>query len=376
MKVIADNKIPFLQGVLEPFVDVEYYPGKDIDNRKVKDADALIIRTRTKCNANLLDGTKVKFIATATIGFDHIDTEYCEAKGIAWTNAPGCNSGSVMQYIASTILSWAKDNKINIEDRVLGVVGVGNVGRKVVSLAENLGMQVLLNDPPRERAESKCGYVSLNGILRDADIISLHVPLNYNGIDKTFHMVDDNFLSQLNNGTLLINSSRGKVVNTASLKKFMAKNSPEYTVLDVWENEPDLDLQLLKEVFYATPHIAGYSTDGKANGTTMSVQAISKFFDLGIDDWEPDSIPLPKNSLIEYDGLNKNFQQIVTDLVLNTYQIQTDSDGLKSNPENFENFRGDYRLRREFFAFKLQLENVAEEFRRRLRRLGFKIIDK
>ena len=178
MKVIIDNKIPLLQGVLEPFIDVEYYPGKEISKEKVRDADALIIRTRTKCNADLLEGTSIKFIATATIGYDHIDTEYCKSRGIAWTNAPGCNSGSVMQFIASAILTWAKEKQINIEDRVLGVVGVGNVGNKVVRLAENLGMQVLLNDPPRERTEGKCGFVSLKGILRDADIITLHVPLN------------------------------------------------------------------------------------------------------------------------------------------------------------------------------------------------------
>jgi erythronate-4-phosphate dehydrogenase len=374
MKVVVDNKIPFLQGVLEPFVDVEYYPGKDIDNKKIIDADALIIRTRTKCNAHLLEGTSVKFIATATIGFDHIDADYCKSKGIAWTNAPGCNSGSVMQYIASAILTWASDNKINLEDRVLGVVGVGNVGNKIVRLAENLGMQVLLNDPPRERMEGICGYVSLKGILRDSDIISLHVPLNLDGPDKTYHLVNDEFLSQLNSGTLLINSSRGEVVNTASLKKYMANKSPEFAVLDVWENEPDIDLQLLEKLYFATPHIAGYSADGKANGTTMSVRALSKFFNLGIDDWEPDTIPLPEDWIIDYDGTNRSFQQIITDLVLHTYQITNDSKELKKTPANFEKFRGEYPLRREFFAYELQLKNMSEEYCRRLRRLGFKIL--
>lgn len=374
MKVIVDNKIPFLHGVLEPFVDVEYFPGNEINKAKVKDADALIIRTRTKCNSDLLEGSSVKFIATATIGFDHIDTDYCKSNGIVWTNAPGCNSGSVLQYIASSLLTWANNNKIYLKDRVLGVVGIGNVGSKVVSLAENLGMQVLLNDPPRERAEGKCGFVSLKGILRDADIISLHVPLNLVGVDKTFHLVNDQFLSQLNSGTLLINSSRGEVVNTDSLKKYLAKNSPEFAVLDVWENEPDIDLQLLPKLYLATPHIAGYSTDGKANGTTMSVRALSKFFDLGIDDWEPDTIPMPEDPIIEYDGMNKSYQQIITDLVLHTYEIANDSKRLKKAPENFEKFRGEYPLRREFFAYELQLKNVSEEYCRRLRRLGFKIL--
>lgn len=374
MKVIVDNKIPFIEGVLEPFVDVEYYAGKDISREKVKDADALIIRTRTKCNADLLEGSSVKFIATATIGFDHIDTVFCKLKNIVWTNAPGCNSGSVMQYIASAILAWAEEQHIKIEDRVLGVVGVGNVGEKVVKLGEILGMQVLLNDPPREREEGSCGFVSLKGILRDADIISFHVPLNYEGPDKTFHLVNDQFLTQLNKGTLLINSSRGEVIDTLSLKEYLALGFPKYAILDVWEHEPDIDLNLLSKLYYATSHIAGYSTDGKANGTKHSVQALSKFFDLGIDDWEPELIPVPPDSSIRYDGENKNFQQIVTDLVLHTYKVSSDSKKLKSKPEHFEKLRGNYPLRREFFAYDVQLENVQEDYRRKLRRLGFNII--
>lgn len=374
MKVIVDNKIPFLEGVLEPFVDVEYYPGKDISRAKVKNADALIIRTRTRCNADLLDGSSVRFIATATIGFDHIDTAYCKSKNIVWTNAPGCNSGSVMQYIASAILTWAEEQHIQIEDRVLGVVGVGHVGEKVVKLAEILGMQVLLNDPPREREEGPCGYVSLKGILRDADIISFHVPLNYEGQDKTFHLVNDQFLTQLNKGTLLINSSRGEVIDTSSLKKYLAHDLPKYAILDVWEREPDIDLQLLSKLYFGTSHIAGYSTDGKANGTKHSVQALSKFFNLCIDDWEPETIPVPPDSSVKYDGKNKNFQQIVTDLILHTYKISSDSKVLKNKPELFEKLRGDYPLRREFFAYDLKLENVQEDYRRKLRRLGFNII--
>ncbi len=373
MKVICDDKIPFLRGVLEPFIDVEYYPGGEIDNEKIKDAQALIIRTRTKCNAELLEGTSIRFIATATIGYDHIDTAYCKLKGIAWTNAPGCNSGSVMQYIASAILTWAQEQQINIENRVLGVVGVGNVGNKVVRLAENLGMHVLLNDPPRERNEGKCGFVSLKGILRDADIISLHVPLNPEGIDKTYHLVDNEFLSHVNKESLLINSSRGEVVKTVSLKNSMIQGSPAYTIMDVWEDEPKIDADLLDMAYLSTSHIAGYSADGKANGTTMAVQALSKFFNLGIDDWEPDTLPEPEESLIAYNGINKSFQQIVTDLVLHTYQIRADSNRLKALPENFEFFRGDYPLRREFFAYELQLEHVKEDYQRRLRRLGFKI---
>src|SRR4030043_995670 len=178
MKIVADNKIPCLAGALEPYADFIYLPGKDIANALVRDADALIIRTRTRCDEKLLKSTKVRFIATATIGFDHIDTGYCERNGIFWTNAPGCNSSSVQQYIASALITLSPRKGFDLRNRSLGVVGVGNVGSKVVRLAEQLEMNVLLNDPPRVRKEGPCQFISLEGIIRECDIISLHVPLN------------------------------------------------------------------------------------------------------------------------------------------------------------------------------------------------------
>jgi erythronate-4-phosphate dehydrogenase len=186
MKVVADNKIPYLKGVLEPFAEVVYLPGAKIDADVVKDADALIVRTRTQCNKSLLEGSKVRFIATATIGYDHIDTKWCEQNGIVWKNAEGCNSLSVMQYIASTLAWLGKSKGINFEDRTIGVVGVGNVGKKVVKVAESFGMRVVLCDPPLARQKGQCGFISLDGILREADIITLHVPLTNEGTDKTF----------------------------------------------------------------------------------------------------------------------------------------------------------------------------------------------
>lgn len=373
MKIIADDKIPFLKNVLEPFIDVEYYPGNKIDSSIVRDADALIIRTRTKCNADLLDGSSVKLITTATIGFDHIDTTYCKAKGIKWTNAPGCNSGSVMQYIAAALVFWAKQNNIVLGDRTIGVVGVGNVGSKVARLAEGLGMRVLLNDPPRERVSGACGFVSLKGILRDADIITTHVPLNIQGPDRTFHLVDKDFLSKLNPGTLLINTSRGEVVNTDAILKGFSSKQPENYIFDVWENEPDINLELLENAFLASPHIAGYSADGKANGTAMSVQAISKFFGLGIDDWEPDCVPSPTDEKIELDAQGRSFQDIATEVILKTYPIMRDNEALKNRVTDFEKLRGDYPIRREFAAYTIKASNMPDDYRQRFMRLGFKL---
>jgi erythronate-4-phosphate dehydrogenase len=375
MKIIADEKIPFLRGVLEPFADIEYYPGVQIDRAKIADADALLIRTRTVCNEELLAGSKVKFIASATIGYDHIDTEYCRENDIFWTNAPGCNSGSVMQYIASAIVTHAKARDIDLRERTLGVVGVGNVGEKVVRMAELLGMKVVLNDPPRERTLGPCGFVSLDGILREADIITLHVPLNKGGKDRTFHMVDEKFLERLNKGTLIINSSRGEVLDTSAVKKGLGKGSPESVILDVWEDEPDIDRDLLYVAFLATPHIAGYSADGKANGTMMAIRALSSYFDLGFDDWEPDEIPLPADIEIDVDGRNKSFQEIVTDLILHTYNIRNDDQALRNSVSDFELLRGNYPLRREFGVYWLRLRNIKEEYARRLKKMGFRIID-
>ncbi|MDP4226747.1 MAG: NAD(P)-dependent oxidoreductase, partial [Bacteroidota bacterium] len=192
MKIIIDDKIPFIKGVLESYGKVEYIAGANISKDDVKDADALIIRTRTHCTKELLEGSKIKFIATATIGFDHIDTAYCEQNGIYWTNAAGCNSSSVQQYMASVLIHLAGKHGLSFKKRTLGVIGVGHVGRKVVKLAEALGFRVVLNDPPLARRIGPCGYISLDGIIREADVITLHVPLTYEGEDKTYHLIDEN----------------------------------------------------------------------------------------------------------------------------------------------------------------------------------------
>lgn len=242
MKIVIDKNIPFIEGVLEPFADVIYLPGSEINHMVIKDADALIIRTRTICNKELLSGSKVKFIASATIGYDHIDTRWCESHGISWTSAEGCNSTSVMQYIASVLVFLSKKHNFKFEDRTIGVIGIGNIGRKVVKLSEVLGMRIVLNDPPLARKLGPCGLISLNGIIREADIITLHVPLNLNGEDKTYHLLDEFVMKSLNPGTLLINSSRGEVVDNFALKKILKSGQLLGAVLDVWETNRILKL--------------------------------------------------------------------------------------------------------------------------------------
>jgi len=382
MKVVVDNKIPFIKGVLEPFAEVVYLPGKDTTPEVVKDADAVITRTRTACSASLLAGSKVRAIATATIGFDHIDTAWCEANGIWWTNAPGCNSWSVKQYISSVLVNLACKHGLKFEDLTLGVVGVGNVGSKVAVAARALGMRVLLNDPPRARKEGSDGFVSLDTILKECDIVTVHVPLEKEGQDPTWHLFDAARLAQMRPSQILINSSRGPVVDNKALKECLKAGGLKGAVLDVWEGEPDLDPEFVNLLDYSTPHIAGYSADGKANGTMMSVQAIARQFDLPLKDWKPSEIPAPTHGLHQgpeaqvftLDCKGKTRQEILSEAVLYAYDVTVDSDALRADLESFERLRGDYPVRREPKAFSVHASGATPDITDALKALDFVII--
>lgn len=369
MKIVADDKIPFLPGVLESVAEVVYLPGAKTTPADVADADALITRTRTKCNAALLDGSKVRFVATATIGYDHFDTEYLDRRGIGWTNAPGCNSSSVAQYITSVLLNLAVKHKFKLEDMTLGVIGVGNVGSKVAKVGKALGMKVLLNDPPRAELEGGSGFVTLSEILAQANIVTTHVPLEAHGEYATLHMADHSFFEQMKHGAYYINSSRGEVCDGKALKEVLKSGKLAGSVLDVWENEPDIDLELLKLIDYGTPHIAGYSTDGKANGTAMSVEALSRFFGLPIRDWYPANVPLPdKTEVLAAD--TGNFERDLLKIVNASYDVAADCGRLRRSPETFEQQRGNYPLRREFPVYTVRGE-LGDKLRDAVLDLGF-----
>lgn len=376
MKIIIDDKIPYIKGAFEQIAEVVYLPGSKTTPEVVNDADAIITRTRTICNEKLLSGSNVKFIATATIGYDHIDTEYCERAGIKWTNAPGCNSKSVEQYIASSLMVLAKKKNLILKDLCIGVVGVGNVGSKVANICNLFGMRVLLNDPPRARSENSHDFVSLEKIMNEADIITLHVPLNMKGEDATFHLCNESFFSGLNKKPLIINSCRGEVVDTTAVKSAIRTGKISEFICDCWENEPYIDLELLDKTFIATPHIAGYSKDGKAKGTSMSVNAISKFFGLGIDDWQAKDIESPENDKIVIDGSDLNEQEIISQIILSTYDINNDDKLFRNEPQNFEKLRGDYPVRREFPAYTVSYSNVDEKVLEIIKKLGFKTENK
>jgi len=375
MKIISDNKIPYIMGALEPFAEVIYLPGNLTTADVVRDADALVTRTRTICNKDVLEGSKVKFIATATIGFDHIDTAYCRSAGIEWANAPGCNAESVNQYISSALFSYSKRHEFALKGKTMGIVGVGQVGSRVAKTCEILGMNVLLNDPPRERLEGTLQFVSLQTIQELADIITFHVPLNMDGADKTYHMAGREFLRGLKKKPLIMNTCRGEVFDTPAVYQAIKENMVSGLNIDCWENEPELDLDLLDVTDYATSHIAGYSKDGKANGTKSSIRAISRFFGLGIDDWEPPGIEAPQNSLIELDGRGLDEENILAAAVLATYDIEQDDRALRDNPQSFEQLRGDYPVRREFDFYSVRATYIKPETLGKLEKLGFTILD-
>ena len=372
MLIVADSKIPFLNSVFEPYADVRYLDPGEITPETVCDADALIIRTRTKCAATLLDGSRVSMIATATIGTDHIDAAYCAAHGIEWTGAPGCNAASVAQYMTSALLRVSLRHNVDLRGKTLGVIGCGNVGTKVAAAAAALGMNVLVNDPPRAEREGNTGFVPLERIQQDADFISLHVPLMHSGPHRTFHLADGEFFRNLRKQPFFFNTSRGDVTDGNALKDAIVTNRIAGAVLDVWPGEPDIDRGLLSLAELATPHIAGYSTDGKANGTSMAVRAVAKHF--GIEpllNFVPAEIPAPADPVVTLDSASVH---PLADAVFASYDVATDDAALRASPESFEALRGSYRVRREFPAYTVRSDKpMPSELRDTLLKLGFRL---
>ncbi len=344
MRIVIDNKIPYIhEAVLQLTTDVIYAEGKDFTPQLVREADVLIVRTRTLCNRALLEGSRVKLIATATIGFDHIDTAYCHEAGIKWTNAPGCNAASVAQYIESCLTLLKMARLEDLSRYTLGVVGVGNVGKKIADLGTQLGMRVVLNDPPRAEQEGPEAFVSLQQIAEEADIISFHTPLNRGGAHNTFHLANEAFFGQLKRRPVIINSGRGEVIKTEALKAAMDCQLVSEVILDVWENEPSIDLELLSRVVIGTPHIAGYSADGKANATSMALEAVAAFYGLNMKfDIAP---PAPLQPVIH--------THIYDEAILRIYDPRNDCDALRQAPDKFEYLRGHYPLRREKMAYQI-----------------------
>lgn len=381
-KVVVDSDIPFIKGVIEPYADVLYLKGRDITRESIGEASALIIRTRTKCNRELLEGTNVKFIASATIGSDHADLDYCRSRGIFFTNAAGCNAWGVVQYVITAIFYSFSVRNHSPEGLTLGIVGAGNVGERLAKTAELAGFRVLRCDPPVEsllvndpayfsisaaalrgdggkfridRSKLKAeDFCSLEYLLGESDIVSLHVPLTY----ETEGMAGNSFFERMRNGAMFINSSRGEVLNEQALLKFRSKLAS--VVIDVWKGEPEISKELLKSADTATPHIAGYSLQGKINASVMSVNSIGRF--LGIEDlalYEMD-YPVMRDPDFRPDKSGTWFSNMSA-LIATRYDIAKDSNALKNSPGSFEELRENYAYRNEYSESVFDLIDIINK---------------
>lgn len=329
--------MPFLAGLLEPYANVRYLDASEIDVEKMRPTDALITRTRTKCDRQLLELSRCSFIGTATIGTDHIDTGYCADRHIAVVNAPGCNAPAVAQYVMSSIIHLANRP---LSQYTLGIVGVGHVGSIIEKWAKAFDMRVLVCDPPRERAEGGDGWSTLDKIAEEADIITFHTPLTREGEDATYHLADSKFFDNLRRSPIIINSARGPIVETEALIDALDSGKVSKAVIDCWEGEPAINKDLLQRATIATPHIAGYSHEGKVRASQMVLDALTNFF------------TLPRISL----GISVNMKVPssvrVLDLV-QSFNPMKDTAALKADPDNFEQLRDSYTYRTEVKGGKI-----------------------
>jgi erythronate-4-phosphate dehydrogenase len=377
MKIVADENIPLLRDAFGSLGEVVAVPADAIRPALLRDAQALLVRSVTPVGAVLLDGSAVRFVATATIGVDHVNQEYLQQRGIAFASAEGSNAQSVAEYVFTALAVLAERGGWRLAGRTLGIVGVGNVGSRVARIAEGLGMTVLANDPPLACETGDPKYVPIETLF-DADIVTFHVPLTREGHDATYHRIGENLLSRLKRSVILLNTSRGSVADTAALKATCAAGRLGALVFDVWENEPNIDLELLKTVDLATPHIAGYSYDGKVNGTRMILEAFCRHFGLQRM-WNPSPrMPPPEKPRIRLPA-GVDAQQAIRYATRAAYDIEADDARLRAICEKpaegrnpyFKSLRKNYPVRREFPQMTVELESADTQVQSALETLGF-----
>lgn len=379
LKIVADANIPLLAEALGPLGEVVALPAERITAEAVRAADALLVRSVTKVGPALLGSSAVRFVATATIGFDHVDLAYLASRGIGFAYAPGSNARSVAEYVLAAVFTLAGAGGWRVADKVLGIVGCGNVGGRLARMAEALGLRVLRNDPPLARRTRDPRYVPLEA-LAEADIVTFHVPLSRQGPDATHHMISERLLAGLKRGAAVINTSRGSVADPAALKKAADSGHAAALVLDVWEGEPNIDLDLLGRVRLATPHIAGYSYDGKVNGTRMVLDALCRHFGI-VRPWDPAPLlpppPVPRVRL----AAGAAAQAALAQAIRAAYDIEADDARLRAAADEppeargrfFTNLRKTYPVRREFPFVTVELAGRDPAVESALRALDFPV---
>lgn len=342
MKIVADSTIPFIEGVFEPFAEVVYIEGSKITRSDILDADALLIRTWTKCDAALLEGTPVKIISMATMGIDNVDLDYCSSHGIYVQNASGCVAGGVMNYVFSALYGMAARRSINLSGKTFGIVGVGDCGSRVERMARSLGFKVMLYDARRALAEGSAQFSSLDDLLEGSDIVSLHLPLDA----ETRGIADAGFFAKMKVGAFFINTAHGELVDEDALMDALPKLGP--VILDVWNGEPNINVRLLRQVDIATPHIAGYSYQGKQKATAAAVRSLARFFGISsLYEFFPET-EIAELNATRLDVVGKT-QGEITSLFQYNYPVFTDDFFFRLEPSGFEKMRALYKYRREFF---------------------------
>ena len=384
MKIIADANIPFVKDCFSSIGEVEVLAGREITREVVGDAECLLVRSVTSVDSDLLAGSKVRFVGTATIGFDHIDIEYLARNNVGFASAPGSNANSAAEYVIAGLLEIGRKYKISLEGKSIGIIGVGNVGSRVEKKVRALGMKVLLNDPPLQRKSGDAKYLPLEE-LYDCDFITLHTPLTFEGADKTFHLADEKFFKSLKAGCVFFNTSRGGVVDTKALKASIRSGQLETTVLDVWENEPNIDTELLEMVDIGTPHIAGYSLDGKIAGMITIYEATCKYFGLEAKLDIEDFLPEPDVPQLKISPNSGSEQDVLRGAVEKIYRISEDDLKLRRildapaerRDEFFDDLRKSYAVRREFqntkIEFTAETAESTKNLSKKLEGIGFKV---
>ena len=384
MKIIADQQIPNVAQAFSGCADVTLCHGRDITAERIEDANVLLVRSITAINSNLLEGSQVKYVSTATSGLDHIDLKYLQQNNIGFAHAKGSNARSVAEYVLSSLFVLADQHDFKLKDKTVGLIGCGEVGSRVVAMLETIGVQTIINDPPLKDAlvnEQSAGerYRDLQELL-SADIITLHVPLTEDGPYPTQKLVNADFLAKLNDDVILINTARGCVIDELALKKHLDNHREMKVVLDVWDGEPGIDIDLLSRVEIGTHHIAGYSTDAKYKASDMVFHAICGFYQLDIP-WQS-KIKIPETNLPAL-GLSPDMSEedAIQMAILASYDVRSDAASLRRLPEitmeqrgrYFDELRKNYPVRREFSSTVIKLSDSQNMLAEKLRQLGFKV---
>jgi erythronate-4-phosphate dehydrogenase len=376
MLIVADENIPLLDAFFEGFGEIRRVPGRSIDRATVEQADVLLVRSVTNVNRALLEGSKVRFVGTCTIGTDHLDLDYFQRAGITWSSAPGCNARGVVDYVLGSLLTLAEIEGADLTQRTYGIIGAGEVGGRLVKVLQGLGWNVLVCDPPRQAAEGG-DYVSLEQIIEQCDVISLHTPLKKHGAQLTWHLLDKHRLNQLKPGTWLINASRGPVVDNAALRQVLLQREDLQAVLDVWEGEPEVDVALAELCVLATPHIAGYSLDGRQRGTAQIYQAYCDFLGQAAQISLSDLLPAPWLAQVTLNA-NSDPAWSLAMVCRGVYDPRRDdSDFRRSLVGNvneqraaFDSLRKHYPLRREIDGLQVRIEGDSPELQKIVAALG------